>query len=82
MINEVNEEVLTILERRERKKILSQLQGLAEKTGHIPSRPFLLLEKIAFPLQCFGGMLIGVFFGIFTLVFNFLLFVWLLHLEF
>lgn len=82
MINEVNEEVLTILERRERKKILSQLQGLAEKTGHIPSRPFLLLEKIAFPLQYFGGMLIGVFFGIFTLVFNFLLFVWLLHLEF
>jgi hypothetical protein len=82
MINDVNKEILAILEGRERKKILSQLQASAEKTGHIPSRPFLLLEKIALPLQYSGGMLLGIFLGIFTLVFNFLLFVWLLHLEF
>ena len=82
MINEINEEILTILERRERKKFLSQLQAWAEKTGHIPPMPFLLLRKMACPLQYVGGMLLGIFLGIFTLVFNLLLFVWLLHLEF
>jgi hypothetical protein len=78
----INEETMTILERRERKKFLSQLQASAEKTGHIPPTPFLLLRKMARPLQYVGGALMGIFLGILTLVFNFVLFVWLLHLEF
>ncbi|MFX0201096.1 MAG: hypothetical protein ACFFCW_33675 [Candidatus Hodarchaeota archaeon] len=82
MTNEVHEEVLTILERREREKFLSQLQATAEKMGYIPPAPFLLLRKMARPLQFVGGMLLGISLGIFTLVLNFFLFVWLLHLEF
>ena len=78
----INGEILTILERRERKKLLSYFQGAAEKTGHIPPIPFLLLRKMARPLQYAGSVLLGIFLGIFTLVFNFVLFVWLLHLEF
>jgi hypothetical protein len=78
----VIEEIQTILEKRERKKFLSQLQASGERTGHIPPTPFLLLRKMALALQYAGSVLLGIFLGIFTLVFNFVLFVWLLHLEF
>lgn len=80
--NDINKEISTILVRRERKKILSQLQASAEKTGHIPPMAFLLSRKMARPLRYIGGMLLGIFLGIFILVLNFLLFVWLLHLGF
>lgn len=80
--NDIIKEISNILVRRERKKILSQLQASAEKAGHIPPMPFLLSKKMARPLGYIGGMLLGIFLGIFTLVFNFLLFIWLLHLEF
>jgi len=78
----VDEEILTILERKERRRFFFQLQALAEEEGHIPPMPSLLLRKTAHPFQYIGGILLGIFLGLFTLIFNFLLFVWLLHLEF
>jgi len=75
-------ELLTVLEKRERKRILSELQASAEKEGHVPSTPFLLLRKMAYPLQCIAGVLLGIFIGVFALLANFLVIVWLLHLQF
>jgi hypothetical protein len=77
-----DKEVLAILEKKERKKVLSRLQSLAEEEGHVPPPPCLLLGRMAQAFQYSGGILIGVFLGLFTLVFNFILFVLLLHLEF
>ncbi len=75
-------EVYIYLEKRERKKFLFQLQSRAEEEGHIPPMPFLLSHKLSLPLQYMGGMLFGIFLGTCVLLFNYLFFVWLLHLEF
>ena len=77
-----DKDILTILEREERKKLFSKLQTAAEEKGDIPPMPFLMVRKTAYPLQYTGGALLGISIGIFTLVFNFILFVRLLHLEF
>jgi hypothetical protein len=77
----IDEEILAILEKIEQKRVLNQIQLQAKEDGHIPPLPFLLLKKLARPLQYTGGIIIGIFLGIFILFFNFLLFVFLLHLQ-
>ena len=77
-----DEEIFIILERRERKALFAKLQAAAEKAGYIPPMPFLVLQKFTRPLQYIGGMFIGILVGTFTLLLNFAVFVWLLHLEF
>ena len=42
----------------------------------------VLLEKNERYLTYFGGMILGLFTAIITIISNFLIFVWLLHLEF
>ena len=42
----------------------------------------VLLEKNERYLTYFGGMILGLFTAIITIILNFLIFVWLLHLEF
>lgn len=78
----INEEIVTILEKRERKRLFSHLQASAESERHIPPMPFLILRKTSRILQHTGGVLIGIILGIFTLIFNFVLLIRLLHLEF
>lgn len=78
----VDEEIQAILEKKERKRFFEQIQNQAEDEGHIPPMPFLFLKKMSCPLQYMGGILFGIFLGVFILVFNFLLFVFLLHLQF
>lgn len=78
----IDEEILTILEKKERKRFFKQIQDQSEKEGYVPPNPFLFLEKMAHPLQYTGGILFGIFLGIIILIFNFILFVFLLHLQF
>ena len=53
-----------IIEYRERNKMLSELQSLAEQEGHIPPMPLLLLRKmeklLVYSGGCFWGLLLGV----------------------
>lgn len=77
-----DEEILTILEKKEKKRFLNQLQSKSEEEGHIPPMPFLFLRWMACHLQYTGGILFGIFLGVFILVFNFLLFTYLLHVQF
>ncbi|MCF6158407.1 MAG: hypothetical protein E3K32_07510 [wastewater metagenome] len=74
-------EIVVILEKRERKRFFYQIQRESEEKGLIPPAPFLFLKTMVRPLQYTGGILLGVFLGIFSLIFVFLLFVYLLHLE-
>lgn len=78
----IDEEILTILEKKERKRFFNQIQAQSEKEGHVPHTPFLVLKKTSRPLQYMGSILLGIFLGVSILVFNFLLFVFLLHLQF
>ena len=77
-----SKDIITILEKQERKKLFSRLQAAAEEKGDVPPMPSLLLPKMAHTLQYTGGALLGISIGIFILFFNFMLLVWLLHLEF
>jgi hypothetical protein len=60
-----------ILAKGEKKKLLSQLQDQAVEEGRIPSMPFLLLRKMAVPLQFTGALLLGFFLGTITVLVNF-----------
>ncbi|MDR4509882.1 MAG: hypothetical protein MRJ65_16885 [Candidatus Brocadiaceae bacterium] len=71
-----------MLEKKERKRILLQLQISAEKEGSISRMPFLLLKKLACPLQCIGGIVLGIFLGVFSTLISFIIFIYFLHLEF
>jgi len=69
---DMTEKKLTkIIEKRERKKFISELQTLAEKEGHIPPMPFLFLRKMARPFHYAGGAYWGVFLGLLTVLLNF-----------
>lgn len=57
----IDEEILTILEKKEKKRFLNLLQNQAEKEGNIPPMPFLFLKKTSLPLQYAGGILLGIF---------------------
>ena len=78
----VDEEILTIREKKERKRFFRQIQNQAEEEGHIPPMPFLFLRKISHPIQYMGGIIFGIFLGVSILVFNYLVFVFLLHVQF
>lgn len=76
-----SQEIASILERQERQRCLLTLQERAEAEGQIPPRPFLLLRAMARPLHYVGGILLGIFLGVLTLLLNFYVFVWLFHLN-
>ena len=76
-----DEEILTILEKKEKNKFLNQLQSKSEEEGHISPAPFLFLRKLGNILQYTGGILLGIFSGIFTLLLIYIMVVYLLHLQ-
>lgn len=76
-----DEEIVTILEKIERKRFFIQIQAQAEKEGHVPRMPFLFLRKLSKYLQYTGGILLGIFLGIFTLILTYLSIVYFLHLQ-
>lgn len=78
----VHEDVLIIIEKSERKRVFSKLHALAVEEKHVPPTPFLYLSKTAPSLQYIGGILIGSSIGVLSFLFNFILFVYLLHMEF
>lgn len=75
-----DEEIMTLLEKMEKKRFLNLIQAQATREGLIPPTPFLFLKKMSRPLQYTGGILLGIFLGVSILAFNFLLFVFFLHL--
>lgn len=74
-------EISDILDKIERKKFFRLIQTQAEKERHISPAPFLLLKKLGNVLQYTGGILLGIFSGIFVLLLIYILVVYLLHLQ-
>lgn len=72
----------SFIEQSERKKVFALLQKKAEQDGHIPPTPSLLLRKTGRFLQFVGGAYLGFLVAVTAVLFNFLLFVLLLHVEF
>jgi len=75
------EEVKQAVERNEDTQLgrLLAAQEIAE--GHV-GRRFFLIERTRTYLELLGGMVVGLHVAVMTLVFNYLLFVWILHVNF
>jgi hypothetical protein len=69
------------IEAVERKKALAALAALEVDEGFVPPGDGFS-EKARSRLEFGGALLVGVMLGFMTLVFNFMLFVWLFHVEF
>jgi hypothetical protein len=53
-----------------------------EKRGVISTHPPRILQRLRFPLECLGGILLGVNIAVTAILFNFILFNYLLHIDF
>ena len=76
----MDKKILKIIEERERRKCLSHLQSQAESNGDIPRMPFLYLRKLLKPLQYTGGILLGLYAGLFSVIINYFIIVLLFHM--
>lgn len=73
-------QIAEVIERTEYGKVLSELSLLEQQDGFVERR-VTLTDRMKGYLDFLGKLSVGVSVGIFTVIFNFLLFVWLLHIE-
>ncbi len=69
------------IEEQELLGVLSE-ENRDEAEAAIPTRPPGILRRLRFPLECLGGILFGLNIAAFAILFNFILFNYLLHMEF
>ncbi len=70
------------IEEQELLGVLSEEEPREQAEGAIRTRPPMLLRRLGLPLECLGGILFGVNMAVIAIVFNFVLFNYLLHMEF
>lgn len=75
------EEIKTIIESIETEKIIAEL-SLAKKDEEFVKETYTLLDKTKSYLGILGLIITGISCGVITLILNYLIFVWLFHLEF
>lgn len=69
-----------VINKIEYERVLNELSLIEQQEGFVERR-YALTEKTKAYLGLLGGLSVGVSVGIFTIICNFLLFVWLLHIE-
>jgi hypothetical protein len=69
------------IEEQELLEVLSEVQR-DQAEGAIDARPPKVLRRLRLPLECLGGILFGLNIAAFAIAVNFVLFNYLLHLEF
>ena len=69
------------LEKIENKNARDEISSIEQKEGFV-KRQILLTERNRLYLEFLGELSVGVSIGVFSMIFNFILFVWLLHIEF
>ena len=75
------EETKQAVEREEDARLERLLAEGEATAGHVPSG-FYPVQRARPYLELFGGLVMGVYAGMMTLVFNYLLFNWILHVNF
>jgi hypothetical protein len=75
------DKIREVVEEIEKERLIKELSLLEQKAGTV-KKGFLLTEGTKFYLEFLGMLSLGLGVGIFSLIFNYILFVWLLHLEF
>ena len=75
------DEIKVVIERRENERLKDELSFIEQKEEFV-GKYVSVTERTKTYLEFLGELSIGVSIGIFSIIFNFLLFVWLLHIEF
>jgi hypothetical protein len=75
------EEVKQAVERHEDAQLTRSLAEQEIAQGHI-GRGFFLIKRTAPFLELLGGVVVGLHAAVLTLIFNYLLFIWILHVNF
>jgi len=75
------DEVKQVVERREDARLMRLLGEQEMAEGHV-GRGSQLIERIRPHLELLGGVVVGLHVAVMTLVFNYLLFIWILHVNF
>lgn len=75
------DEVKKVVERKEDARLMHLLAEQEMAEGHV-GRGFQLIERTRPTLELLGGVVVGLHVAVMTLVFNYLLFVWILHVNF
>lgn len=78
----ISEEIKKRTEIQEKWRVFSEMQKTLEQEGTIPMTPVLLLRRYENFLETFANILLGSIIGLFTLLLNFIIFAFLLHIEF
>lgn len=72
--------IAEVVERIEYEKVLNELSSLEQQEGFV-GKQLALTERTKGYLEFLGGLPVGIGVGVFAVICNFLLFVWLLHIE-
>jgi len=75
------DKIREVVEKKEKERLIKELSLLEEKAGTV-KKGLLFTGGTKFYLEFLGMLSLGLGVGIFSLIFNYILFVWLLHLEF
>ncbi len=75
------DEIKGVIERIENERLIDELSLLEQEEGFV-KKQLPLTETIRPYLEFLGILSMGLGIGIFSIIFNYLLFVWLLHLGF
>ena len=75
------EDVKRSVELREDARLERSLAEAELTEGHV-ARGFYMMQRARPYLEVLGGMVVGLYASLMTLAFNYLLFVWLLHINF
>jgi hypothetical protein len=75
------EQVKQAVERSEDLRLDYSLAEEEVRAGHV-ARGYYLVQRTRPYLEVIGALVVGIHAGVMTLVFNFLLFVWIMHINF
>ena len=78
----LNSEVRKVIEAEQMLQVFQDIEQRGMSDGTIPTYPRTALQRCRQPFVYTGGILLGALLGALTLLFNFLLFNWLMHMEF
>lgn len=76
------EEVRAAVEREEDARLEHRLGEVTGTPERYETRGFRLLQRVQPYLEMLGGVAVGLHVAVMTLIINYLLFVWILHLNF
>jgi hypothetical protein len=78
----LNNEVRKAIEAEQLVEVFQDIEQREKSAGTIMASSRTILQRFRQPFAYTGGILLGSLLGVLTLLFNFLLFNWIMHMEF